>query len=266
MNNFYSILFSVFAVLAHQVLPADAFNKETTTIPAAPYPGPSKGQFVSSATGLDAPKVIPINASAYDWWYFDAVSDDAEESIVILFYTISVGGFLFGANPTTVDSVSINAQFRNGTSFSASIPASNATIVVVEDGTSGDFGGTGCSWTSTPNMTQYLITVDAPSYGIQGTFQLDSVCAYPRSIPLQFTTNTDLSMQIASAHYPCGSAVEGQNLEIMPNVGWANAVPDSQSAVDFVMNGSEFNFTGSGYHDKVCNRTQDLRFGFGSLN
>jgi hypothetical protein len=66
---------------------------------------------------------------------------------VILFYTLFVAGFIFGNNPTTVDSVSINAQFRNGTtgSFSASIPASNATIVTAKDGTSGDFGGTGCS-------------------------------------------------------------------------------------------------------------------------
>jgi hypothetical protein len=177
MNNFYCILFSVLAVLAYQVSSACSFDKETTFIPAAVQPGPSNGQFVSSANGLDAPKVIPINSSAYDWWYFDAVSDDAEESIVILFYTVSVAGFAFGSNPTTVDSVSINAQFRNGTSFSASIPASNATIVTVEDGTTGDFGGAGCGWTSTPDMTQYMITVDAPSYGVQGTFQLDSVCA-----------------------------------------------------------------------------------------
>jgi hypothetical protein len=184
MHNFYCILFSVLAVLHHRVASAGSLDKETTFVPAAVQPGPSEGQFLSSATGLDAPKVKPINASAYDWWYFDAVSDDAEESIVILFYTVSVAGFTFGSNPTTVDSVSINAQFRNGTSFSASIPASNATIVTVEDGSSGDFGGTGCSWTSTPNMTQYLIMVDAPSYGVQGTFQLDSVCACPRSIPL----------------------------------------------------------------------------------
>jgi hypothetical protein len=178
MNNFYGTLFAVFAVLAQRVSSStDGFNKETTFVPAAVQPGPSEGQFVSSASGLDAPKVVPINASAYDWWYFDAVSDDAEESIVIVFYTVSVAGFAFGGNPTTVDSVSISTQFRNGTSFSATIPASNATIVTVDDGTTADFGGTGCRWTSTPNMAQYRITVDAASYGVQGTLQLDSVSA-----------------------------------------------------------------------------------------
>jgi hypothetical protein len=177
MNNFYYILFAVFAVVAQQVSSsADGFDEEITFVPAAVQPGPSEGQFVSSASGLDAPKVIPINASAYDWWYFDAVSDDAEESIVIVFYTASVAGFM-GGNSTTVDSVSISTQFRNGTSFLTSIPATNAIIVTGEDGTTADFGGTGCRWTSTPNMAQYLITVDAPSYGVQGTFQLDSVSA-----------------------------------------------------------------------------------------
>lgn len=45
--------------------------------------------------------------------------------------------------------------------------------------------------------------------------------------------------------------MHGQNLAIMPDVGWANAVPDSQSAVNFVIGGSELDFTGLGYHDKV---------------
>jgi hypothetical protein len=171
MNNFYGVLFSLFAVLAYPVSSAYSFNKEITFIPAAIQPGPSKRQFVSSASGLDSPKVIPINASAYDWWYFDAVSDDAQESIVIVFYTVSAAGFPGGSSPTSVNSVGINAQFRNGTSFSVLIPATSATIVTVENGTSGHFRGTGCAWISAPNMARYLITVDSPSYGVQGTLR-----------------------------------------------------------------------------------------------
>jgi hypothetical protein len=109
MNNFYYILFAVFAVVSQRVSSsADGFDKEIIFVPAAVQPGPSEGQFISYASGLDAPKVIPINASAYDWWYFDAVSDDAEESIVIVFYTASDTGFTQGSS-TTVDSVSISA-------------------------------------------------------------------------------------------------------------------------------------------------------------
>ena len=175
MNNLFRILLCVFTLLARQISSAHISDDEVTFIPAAVQAGSSYGQFVSSASRLDAPKVVPINASAYDWWYFDAVSDDAEESIVIVFYTASVGGFATGADPTTVDSLSIQARFRNGTSFQVSIPASSATIVTVEDGTTGEFKGTGCSWISTPDMARYLITVDAPSYGVRGIFQLDSV-------------------------------------------------------------------------------------------
>jgi hypothetical protein len=60
MNNFYCILFSVFAVLASKVSSAGSFNKETTSGPAAVQPGRSKGQFISSITGLDALKVVRI--------------------------------------------------------------------------------------------------------------------------------------------------------------------------------------------------------------
>jgi hypothetical protein len=55
---------------------------------------------------------------------------------------------------------------------------------------------------------------------------------------------------MSTGHYPCGSGA-GQTLEIMPNVGWANAIPDAESIVEFTIQGSRFAFTGVGYHDKV---------------
>jgi hypothetical protein len=56
--------------------------------------------------------------------------------------------------------------------------------------------------------------------------------------------------QIAPGHYPCGTGA-GQKLEIMPGVGWANAIPDSQGTVNLDIGGSRLDFTGYGYHDKV---------------
>ena len=50
--------------------------------------------------------------------------------------------------------------------------------------------------------------------------------------------------------YPCGSGA-GETMEIMPNIGWANAVPDADSKVDFTIQGGRLAFTGPGYHDKV---------------
>jgi hypothetical protein len=175
LQNNTMLYYILFTLLIRQVLSADPFSKSITYVPAAIQDGPSQGQFISSGNGLDSPKIHPVNGSAYDWWYFDAVSDDAKASLVIVFYTASPAGFPAASFPSTVDSITIDAEFPNGTSFAASIPASSATIVTVGDGTTGIFEGTGSGWTSTPDMTRYLLTVDAPSFGIKGTFQLDSV-------------------------------------------------------------------------------------------
>ena len=165
----------LFALLVLQVLATNPFNQAIDFIPAAIQGGPSQGQFVSSGRGLDAPQIYPVNGSAYDWWYFDAVSDDAKASLVIVFYTASPAGFPAASFPSTVDSITIDAEFPNGTSFAVSIPAGSATIVTIGDGTTGIFQGTGSGWTSTPDMTRYLLTIDAPSFGIKGTLQLDTV-------------------------------------------------------------------------------------------
>lgn len=65
---------------------------------------------------------------------------------------------------------------------------------------------------------------------------------------------TPLLPQIALAHYPCGPASDpsGLSFELAPGLGWANAVPDADAAVNLNVNGEAIMFTGgSGYHDKV---------------
>lgn len=42
----------------------------------------------------------------------------------------------------------------------------------------------------------------------------------------------------------------GVSQEIIPNIYWANAVPDAIAVVDFTINGKALNFKGVGYHDK----------------
>jgi hypothetical protein len=39
-------------------------------------------------------------------------------------------------------------------------------------------------------------------------------------------------------------------MEIVPHLGWANAVPDADAEVDFEILGSRLEFVGAGYHDK----------------
>ena len=38
-------------------------------------------------------------------------------------------------------------------------------------------------------------------------------------------------------------------MEILPGVGWANAIPDANTEVSLTINGTAVRFTGSGYHD-----------------
>lgn len=57
--------------------------------------------------------------------------------------------------------------------------------------------------------------------------------------------------QVVPAHYPCGAQQAGQDLEVSPNIGLANAMPDDVATADFKIRGRDLYFTGVGYHDKV---------------
>ena len=57
--------------------------------------------------------------------------------------------------------------------------------------------------------------------------------------------------QIAPPHYPCSPKRGNVSLEVLPGVGWANAIPDAETTVNVTIFGSELSFVGTGYHDKV---------------
>lgn len=63
---------------------------------------------------------------------------------------------------------------------------------------------------------------------------------------------------MAPAHYPCGCVEAGQPLEILPTLGWANAVPDAVSHVDLTVNGQMVKFSGAGYHDSKSHTTSTI--------
>ncbi|KAJ7864258.1 hypothetical protein B0H14DRAFT_3443606 [Mycena olivaceomarginata] len=53
-----------------------ASQAQVYNISAAVSDQPSITTFTSGATDLDAPKVTPINSTAFNWWYFDVVPTD----------------------------------------------------------------------------------------------------------------------------------------------------------------------------------------------
>jgi hypothetical protein len=205
-------------------------KQEREVIPSTVVEEDITANFISSYYGLDAPQLSAVNSSSFDWWYFDAVSTDLTSSLVIVFYTAPDSAFPFLPASADVTIVGIYAGFPNGTATSTYLNAEEAIVTPSQDGSSGVFQGTGASWAGARDDSGYIVTIDSPSTGIYGTFTLKS---------------------IAPAHYPCGPVEPGQNLEVGPNIGWSNAVPDAVGLVDFAFGDTKLAFTGVAYHDKV---------------
>ena len=142
--------------------------------------GNSVAQFVSGASGLDGPKMNPeINATSFDWWYFDAVSSNNSCAVVIVFYMTTDLGFPF-VLPLSTLSVDIFATFDDGTLVflplnDLPLSAGTATVVTDGDGSSGIWDGTGFQWKGSPDLSQYVVTIDSPLLGVTGTLVLSSV-------------------------------------------------------------------------------------------
>ncbi|KAK6069258.1 hydroxyneuurosporene synthase domain-containing protein [Seiridium cupressi] len=214
----------------------------TVIVPPETVVGESIGQWTAGAQGFDAPKVQPINSTAYDWWYFDIVSSSQNNdtaglpSFVVVFYTATAGGFtplisLAQNGYNSMDLVQITAGYGNGTTFEASLNGTQATLTTCGDFTRGAFVGDAgaANFSGSSDLSFYIVTIHAPEMGIVGSLELKS---------------------IAPPHYAGGVAFEGQDMQIAPHIGWANAVPDSAGNANFVIEGQDFNITGYGYHDK----------------
>jgi hypothetical protein len=204
--------------------------QSTKVVPSTVALGPSIAQFISSEYGFDGPQMSSIDITAFDWWYFDAVSPDLNTSVVIVFYTALATAFPFLDVGTDVTVVGMQTSWPNGTTGKYSFKATEAIITTNQKGASGDWVGSGASFTGASDLSSYLVSINSSSTGIYGDFLLESV---------------------APAHYPCGPATAGSNLEVGPNIGWSNAMPDAVGTVNFNILGSSLNFTGVAYHDKV---------------
>jgi hypothetical protein len=58
------------------------------------------------------------------------------------------------------------------------------------------------------------------------------------------------ALQVSPPHYPCDLNIHGATEQIIPDVYWANAVPDADATVELTIGGEPFRFEGIGYHDK----------------
>ncbi|EXJ70151.1 uncharacterized protein A1O5_06219 [Cladophialophora psammophila CBS 110553] len=210
-----------------QVLPSIA--QKTDMIPPVTQFGASKVEFTSAGAGLDGPKLDKVNATTFDWWYFDIGSENLNAEATLLMVTGDAFTLGFPFTLGTSNYGILTVLQPNDTIYQQIFLGGDATVVVSGDGSSGNWEGTGVSWTGTPDLSSYTVNIDVPLLGLEGTMTLKS---------------------IAPAHFPCSSNGAGQTEELFPNIGWANAIPDAVGTVDLNLGGEHVSFTGTGYHDK----------------
>ncbi|KAH8816964.1 hypothetical protein F5884DRAFT_241189 [Xylogone sp. PMI_703] len=196
--------------------------------------GPSEVQFMSCGTAgaVDAPRVNPINATTFDWWYFDAVSLDGSQALSVVFFTSSFIGFSFDV-ASLIDplNVWIFANFGDGPALTLPVPATSVEIQTDgNDGVSGKWADSGISFSGALDLSNFNVTLDNTLLGLKGTFSLKSR---------------------GPGHYACAPLGEGGVDEhIIPHIGWVNPVPAADASVDVTLLGKKLRFQGNGYHDK----------------
>jgi hypothetical protein len=144
-------------------------------IPSAVFSGGVVANTISTNSDLDGPQLSAVNSSSYEWWYFDAVSQDLKSAITIVFYTTLASGFGFIPPISNVTVVGIDFLFPNGTTNSVELTATEAVITTIDQGSSADYKGTGAEWHGAPDLSCYEVTINSPENGVVGTFELKSI-------------------------------------------------------------------------------------------
>ncbi|KAL2823236.1 hypothetical protein BDW59DRAFT_163400 [Aspergillus cavernicola] len=218
---FSSFLLSQLAAAAVPHLAAPAVPPPATyVIPKGRVEGTTAADSVVGVTAFDGPHISVNNGSAYQWWYFDAVSPDADTIVVAQFYP----GWLPDAS-----AILLNVVYPNGTLIDQKIPAGALQLSTTGDGSQGYVDNGAMTWFGASDLSAYHLTLDLPEVGISGTITMRSK---------------------APAHVAGGLNVPGASFDYAPFLAWGNPVPDADATVDLVVNGTSLSFTGTGYHDQ----------------
>ncbi|KUI73015.1 Hydroxyneurosporene dehydrogenase [Cytospora mali] len=170
---------------------------------------------------LDGLYITEPNATSYEWWYFDVVSEDYNSSVVfVTFLTYSETG-------APGLSAELTISYPNGTWTEITIPQDELHFSTIGEGSIGVTDA--FSWRSAPDLSEYTIQLDVEAQGVTGEINMASV---------------------APPHVKCGPAVEGASLADAEHILWINPVPDAVASVNIEVNGTSMSFKGSGYHDK----------------
>jgi hypothetical protein len=213
------------AILASQVLGSLVCRARGDSIPSTTTTGPVPVVTTSQAA-FDGPKIGAVNSTAFDWWYFDGVSNAStagQSTIEVIFYRTTQSMTL---PVSSVDYVQVTITFANGTVFDNNFPANSSSVTTAGFGASGVWGNVG-SFHGTPDLSTYTVTLTTGP--VQGSLLLRST---------------------APAHYPDGNPPGSHaSTFVGPLLGWVNPIPAAIATCKMVVQGQPFSFTGIGYHD-----------------
>ncbi|KFA72817.1 hypothetical protein S40288_09507 [Stachybotrys chartarum IBT 40288] len=103
--------------------------------PAGVRPETVSNQTRTCSHSFDAPKVLPVGDTSYDWWYFDAVADDGVQSLVVVFMQKGENSDFPG--PALTAYVQITRTLSNGTAFTETLPVDQGIVSTSGLGTNG---------------------------------------------------------------------------------------------------------------------------------
>lgn len=140
--------------------------------------GTSPTQFTYPGYGIDGPRVDNVNDTVFDWWYFDAVSENVADgdlsSIVAVFYDGTSGGFQALPESQNKIQMSFVGTFANGTTFRAYTLPAQAVISSDATGSSGDWGGYG-SWSGDVETGDWELNFESEELGVTASVRMEQV-------------------------------------------------------------------------------------------
>lgn len=178
---------------------------------------------------FESVKLSAINSTAWEYWYYDAVSSDGTSGVAITFFRDpSLSSYGLGILRVEVDAV-----WSNGTQYTTTLFVNESTVTTCPDTTYGKWNmsdeGIDCSFKISSDLRTSSIKVAGP--GVSGTFEIES---------------------FAPPRYPDGGIYPDahSSLALAPLTYWNEAIPAGRVTSSLVLNNTPFQLTGIGGHDR----------------
>lgn len=168
------------ALLLARNVPKISSATTVTIIPNTPIEQLATSQFISDSSAFDGPKIQENNVTTFDWWYFDAVSNTDNQSVVVVLFVATNQSFIGLDSATSILSAIVCGGFNDGTNVAIQVDdlpgaLGSATIITEGDGASGNWLSSGFSFSGASDMSNYEVTIENDTIDVHGTLSLDLV-------------------------------------------------------------------------------------------